>query len=338
MGNTGSNGGGGSGGSGGSGGGSNDSGNGGYGSERSPYQGSFENSSYGQPSSGGNSYAASGQLSRISNSYDLTYTGGCISGGTMKTSDTSPAFTGLERSCYNTSNNRTTNTASNTASNTVSNTARNTDPNKIILEQMALLQEKREKIGRQKTIEDHMATIRKHMASVQEKQAKIERQKTIDNNRTKEPESIKQDGNEITMTKEIGKEIIVSAKTMERPINISLIKDTKLDPGHHGVLVTTNKNNVYLLNGTTGGIKITDGKLSNEWKKVEDIKVAANKTIKDAYDFMCCAYPTPGMIQYLNSGTCIGAKNTCASFLSLSKEQLEEQGKLGAIKDIMQPQ
>ena len=77
---------------------------------------------------------------------------------------------------------------------------------------------------------------------------------------------------------------------------------------HHGVVLKTNKGNVYLVHsGPESGVVVTPASnMGSNWEITKQIPVAGIKTVQDAFNG-AGGRTNSKLTQYATSGTCIGA-------------------------------
>ena len=97
-------------------------------------------------------------------------------------------------------------------------------------------------------------------------------------------------------------EQVTSAWHVQRPKMVSGPAD------HHGVVLKTNKGNVYLVHsGPESGVVVTPASnMGSKWTTTKEIPVAGTKTVQDAFNG-AGGRSLSELLQYATSGTCIGA-------------------------------
>jgi len=96
-------------------------------------------------------------------------------------------------------------------------------------------------------------------------------------------------------------EIVVSASHYSRP---------KIGGGpfdHHGVVMTTNEGNQFLVHSGPdyGSVVTPASNMSDKWVKGESITIKGTKTVQDAYNG-ASGRTNNKLTQYITGGTCIG--------------------------------
>ena len=107
-------------------------------------------------------------------------------------------------------------------------------------------------------------------------------------------------------------EVIITAKHVTRTSTNTILEKTNIN--HQGVLVYTNKKNIYLIHSMpdTGIVVTKVNKLAN-WKVMKNLKINDKKTIKGA--LKSTGYGN-GISNYISGGTCIGAVKNIKKYLS----------------------
>ena len=108
---------------------------------------------------------------------------------------------------------------------------------------------------------------------------------------------------------------IKEAKVVSRPLDIPGGKTiSEITPiKHQGVKITTQDGEQYLIHSVpTKGVVTTQAPMSKKWTVDKNIKLDGEKTVGEA---MRKAGVGNGIINYISSPTCIGARNNIQEFL-----------------------
>ena len=96
---------------------------------------------------------------------------------------------------------------------------------------------------------------------------------------------------------------------MERP------KDISGPANHHGVKVTTDRGNGYLIHSTPkSGTVVTDAAMSQRWSVRRDIPVSGTKTVGETFN-NASGRTNNKVVNYFTSGTCINTAANAEKYL-----------------------
>lgn len=116
-------------------------------------------------------------------------------------------------------------------------------------------------------------------------------------------------------TSEWGREKIISAEHVGRPMEGNILKNFPID--HHGILLHTSNGNDWLLHNTPdSGVVITDaGHMSSKWDARYSIDVTGDKTVSEALRSAGSSSFGENRCGYEKGGTCIGTAKKVEKYL-----------------------